>query len=152
MLAWVCHLIVASDDAYFADPCSSNGYPRRRIFRAPVADAPRAAKEFLFLGERIDASTAKDYGMVNRVVAREVLEKEVLDIAARIGKMPSLGLALAKRAVNQCEDLMDLRSRMDSVFGLHHAAHAHNAEIGSDALAGQDARSMRDERKAAEAE
>ena len=33
---------------------------------------------------------------------------------------------------------------MDSAFGLHHLAHAHNAETGTDALAGHDARSMRD--------
>jgi enoyl-CoA hydratase len=32
---------------------------------------------------------------------------------------------------------------MDSTFGLHHVAHAHNAEIGVDALAGMDARSMK---------
>jgi enoyl-CoA hydratase len=36
---------------------------------------------------------------------------------------------------------------MDSVFGLHHLAHAHNAEVGQDSLAGQDARSMRDSAK-----
>jgi hypothetical protein len=33
---------------------------------------------------------------------------------------------------------------MDSVFGLHHVAHAHNAEVGVDALGGHDARTMRD--------
>ena len=43
--------------------------------------------------------------------------------------MPPFGLALAKRAVNQCEDLMGMRPGMDSVFGLHHFAHAHNAEV-----------------------
>lgn len=60
-----------------------------------------------------------------------------------IAEMPALGLALAKRAVNQWEDLMGLRDGMHSVFGLHHVAHAHNAEIGADSLAGLDARSMR---------
>ena len=44
--------------------------------------------------------------------------------------MPPFGLALAKRAVNQCEDQMGMRPGMDSVFGLHHLAHAHNAEVG----------------------
>ncbi len=39
---------------------------------------------------------------------------------------------------------MGLRAGMDSVFGLHHAAHAHNAEVGADSLAGQNARTMRD--------
>ena len=61
--------------------------------------------------------------------------------------MPRLGLALTKKAVNQAEDLMGLQSGMDSVFGLHHAAHAHNAEVGGDHLAGHDARSMRDSQR-----
>ena len=39
---------------------------------------------------------------------------------------------------------MGLHAGMDSVFGLHHVAHAHNAEVGVDSLAGHDARSMRD--------
>jgi enoyl-CoA hydratase len=70
-----------------------------------------------------------------------------LDMANRIAKMPRLGLALAKKAVNQSEDLMGLHAGMDSVFGLHHVAHAHNAEVGEDSLAGHDARSMRDAAK-----
>jgi enoyl-CoA hydratase len=41
---------------------------------------------------------------------------------------------------------MGLQVGMDSVFGLHHLAHAHNAEVGADSLAGHDARSMRDAR------
>ena len=57
-------------------------------------------------------------------------------MAERISAMPRLGLALAKKAVNQSEDLQGLRAGMDSVFGLHHAAHAHNAEVGADSLAG----------------
>jgi HIP---CoA ligase len=51
--------------------------------------------------------------------------------------------ALAKRAINQCEDLMGMRPGMDSVFGLHHVAHAHNAEVSGHSLAGLDARDMR---------
>ena len=60
--------------------------------------------------------------------------------------MPPFGLALAKRAVNQCEDQMGLRPGMDSVFGLHHVAHAHNAETSGHSLAGLDARGMRDQK------
>jgi enoyl-CoA hydratase len=50
--------------------------------------------------------------------------------------MPTFGLALAKRAVNQCEDQMGLRNGMDAAFGLHHFAHAHNAELGNGSLGG----------------
>ena len=70
--------------------------------------------------------------MVNRVVPRDELEAEVLAIAERIATMPRFGLALTKKAVNQAEDLMGLHAGMDSVFGLHHLAHAHNAEVGAD--------------------
>jgi enoyl-CoA hydratase len=45
---------------------------------------------------------------------------------------------------------MGLQLGMDSVFGLHHFAHAHNAETGAGSLGGQDARSMRDARQQAE--
>jgi enoyl-CoA hydratase len=64
-------------------------------------------------------------------------------MADRIATMPSFGLALAKRAVNQCEDLMGMRAGMDSAFGLHHLAHAHNAEVSGDSLAGLDAHAMK---------
>ncbi|OHV44748.1 MULTISPECIES: enoyl-CoA hydratase [unclassified Pseudofrankia] len=150
MLAWVCDLIVASDDAFFADPVVRMGIPGVEYFAHPWVMGPRAAKEFLFLGERVDAQRALQLGMVNRVVPRAELAAEVTSIAERIATMPRLGLALTKKAVNQSEDLMGLQTGMDSVFGLHHLAHAHNAEVGSDSLAGQDARSMRDARRASE--
>jgi enoyl-CoA hydratase len=88
--------------------------------------------------------------MVNRVVPRDALDDEVSDLAKRISAMPRLGLALTKKAINQAEDLMGQHAGMDSAFGLHHLAHAHNAEVGIDSLGGHDARSMRDARSAAE--
>jgi enoyl-CoA hydratase len=150
MLAWVCDLIVAADDAFFADPVVRMGIPGVEYFAHPWMLGPRQAKEFLFLGERIDAARALQVGMVNRVVPRDRLDAEVTGIAGKIATMPRLGLALAKKAVNQAEDAMGLQLGMDSVFGLHHFAHAHNAEVGTDPLAGQDARSMRDARTEAE--
>lgn len=143
MLAWVCDLIIAADDAFFADPVLRMGIPGVEYFAHPWVLGPRQAKEFLFLGERIDAYRAHQLGMLNRVVPRAELERETLDIAGRIAEMPPLGLALAKRAVNQAEDQMGLRDGMDAAFGLHHLAHAHNAEVGQDSLAGHDARTMR---------
>ena len=57
--------------------------------------------------------------------------------------MPAFGLALAKRAVNQCEDQMGMRAGMESVFGLHHLAHAHNVEVTDNPLAGLDPAAMK---------
>lgn len=142
MLAWSCDLIIASEDAFFSDPVVRMGIPGVEYFAHPWQMAPRFAKEFLFLGERVDAIRARELGMINRVVTRDALEAETLSVASRIAEMPAFGLALTKKAVNQCEDLMGMRDGMDSVFALHHLAHAHNAEVGSDSLAGQDAKSM----------
>ncbi|MET9229082.1 enoyl-CoA hydratase [Lentzea sp. NPDC003310] len=143
MLAWVCDLIVASEDAFFADPVVRMGIPGVEYFAHPWVLGPRAAKEVLFTGDRFSAQRAYEWGMVSRVVPRSSLEEETFSLAARISAMPRFGLALAKKAVNQSEDLMGMRAGMDSVFGLHHFAHAHNAEVGTDALAGMDARSMK---------
>ena len=143
MLAWVCDVIIASDDAFFADPVVRMGIPGVEYFAHPWVLGPRFAKEVLFTGDRFSAQRAYELGMVNRVVPRDELAATAMAMAERIAAMPQFGLALAKRAVNQCEDLMGMRPGMDSVFGLHHLAHAHNAEVGADSLAGMDARSMK---------
>jgi enoyl-CoA hydratase len=142
-LAWICDIVIASQDAFFADPVVRMGIPGVEYFAHPWEMGPRFAREFLYLGERVDATRARELGMVNRVVPREALERETFDMARRIATMPRLGLALTKKAINQAEDLMGLRPGMDSVFGLHQLAHAHNAETSGDALAGQTAESMR---------
>jgi enoyl-CoA hydratase len=119
------------------------GIPGVEYFAHPWVLGPRFAKEVLFTGERFDAERAYQVGMVNRVVPRAELAETAFTLADRIATMPTFGLALAKRAVNQCEDLMGMRPGMDSVFGLHHLAHAHNAEVSGDSLAGLDAHGMK---------
>ena len=143
MLCFVCDLVVAADDAFFADPVVRMGIPGVEYFAHPWVLGSRAAKEILFTGDRFTAQRAYEWGLVNRVVARAELEAETLTLAERVAGMPQFGLALTKRAVNQCEDAMGMRTGMDSVFGLHHFAHAHNAEVGADSLAGMDAKSMK---------
>ena len=142
MLAWSCDLVVAADDAWFADPVVRMGIPGVEYFAHPWALNPRAAKELLFTGDPMPAERARELGMVTRVVPRDALEETVLALADRIAAMPPFGLMLAKKAVNQCEDIQGLRAGMESVFGLHHLAHAHNAEVSADPLGGLDAHAM----------
>ncbi|MER7823679.1 enoyl-CoA hydratase [Streptomyces sp. NPDC096097] len=144
MLAWVCDLIVASEDAFFADPVVRMGIPGVEYFAHPWAMPPRIAKEFLYTGDRMTAGRAYEVGMVNRVVADPELEAETERLALRIAGMPAFGLALTKRAVNQAEDLQGLHTGMDSVFGLHHLAHAHNAETAADSLGGVDIAALKE--------
>ena len=151
MLAWVCDLIVASEDAYFADPVVRMGIPGVEYFAHPYELNPRIAKEFLFTGERMSAQRAYQMGMVNRVVPREQLAAETLALATKIAAQPRLGLALTKQAINHVEDLQGKRAAMDAVFHMHHFAHAQNDLTSSNNLGGFDAKSMAAQNKAAEA-
>ncbi|MFB6569325.1 enoyl-CoA hydratase [Streptomyces noursei] len=144
MLAWICDLIVAADDAFFADPVVRMGIPGVEYFAHPWVLPPRIAKEFLYTGDRMLAQRAYELGMVNRVVPRAELAAKTRELAERIAEMPRMGLALTKRAVNQAEDLQGLHTGLDSVFGLHHLAHAHNAETARDSLGGMDIKKMKE--------
>lgn len=142
MLAWVCDLIVASDDAFFQDPVVRMGIPGVEYFAHPYELNPRIAKEFLMTGDRMGAERAYQMGMVNRVVARAQLEAETYALAARIARQPRMGLALTKQAVNHVEDLQGKRTAMDAVFAWHHFAHTHNELLSGDKLGGYDAKAM----------
>lgn len=147
MLAWVCDLIVASDDAFFQDPVVRMGIPGVEYFAHVHELNPRVAKEFLFLGERMQAERACQMGMVNRVVPRAELEAQTYEIAGRIARQPRLGLALTKTVINRIEEIQGLRTSMDMAFGYHHFSHAQSQLLGAGALGGHDARSMAEANK-----
>ncbi|MFT7622559.1 MAG: enoyl-CoA hydratase [Myxococcota bacterium] len=142
-LAWACDLIVASDDAFFADPVVRMGIPGVEYFAHPYVMNPRLAKEFLFTGDRMSAERAMQVGMINRVVPRESLREATLGLAQRIAEKPRFGLALAKKAINGAEDRMGMRDTMDAVYGLHHVAHAHMAQTSADHIGGMSAKDMK---------
>lgn len=142
MLAWVCDLIVAADDAYFSDPVVKMGIPGVEYFAHAYELHPRIAKEFLFLGEKMTAERACQMGMVNKVVARDALERETFAIAQRLALQPAFALTLAKQAINHVEDLQGKRTAMDAAFAWHHYAHAHNQLMTGNNLGGLDAKAM----------
>ena len=147
MLAWVCDLIIASDDAFFQDPVVRMGIPGVEYFAHAYELPPRIAKEFLLLGERMSAQRAEQFGMVNRVVPRDQLKTETTAVAAKLAAQPRLGAWLTKQAVNHVEELRGKRAAMDAVFHMHHFAHAQNDLTQGSAIAGLDARAMAAENK-----
>lgn len=142
MLAWVCDLIVASDDAFFQDPVQRMGIPGVEYFAHAFELPPRVAKEFILLGERMSAQRAHELGMVNRIVPRDKLETEVRAIAENLSAKGRLGLWLTKQAINHVEELRGKRTAMDAAFHMHHFAHAQSDLTQGNSLGGQDARSM----------
>ena len=142
MLAWVCDMIVASEDAFFQDPVVLMGQPGVEYFAHAFELPPRIAREFLLLGQRMPAQRAYDFGMVNRLVPRDQLRAEVEAIAAEIAKRPRFGMALTKQAINLVEELRGKRTAMDGVFHMHHLAHAHNQLTSGSLVGGLDHKAL----------
>ena len=150
MLAWVCDLIVASDDAFFQDPVQKlMGIPGVEYFAHGFELPPRVAKEFLLLGERMPAERAARFGMVNKVVPRAELRAAVADWAQKLAGQQRLGLWLTKQALNHVEDLRGKRTAMDAVFHMHHFAHAQNDLTTGHALGGVTGKSAAESNKKA---
>jgi enoyl-CoA hydratase len=129
MLAWVCDLIIASDDATFVDPVVAMGVCGVEFFNHPYELGIRKAKELLFTADVWDANEAHRLGMVNHVVPRAELEAFTLAMAGRIANKPSFALKMTKQAVNTAQNNMGQQATMDTSIALHHLCHAHNAEM-----------------------
>jgi len=143
MLAWVCDVIVASDDAFFQDPVGRMmGIPGIEYAAHGFELPPRIAKEFILFGERMSAARAEHFGMVNKVVPRDALRATVAEMAAKLVPQNRLGLWLTKQSLNQVEDLRGKRTAMDSIFHMHHFAHAQNDLVTGNALGGVDGKAM----------
>jgi enoyl-CoA hydratase len=142
MLAWVCDLIVASEDAFFQDPVLRMAQPGVEYFAHAFELPTRVARELLLLGRRMPAQRAYQFGMVNEIFPRETLREEVAKIAAEIAERDRFGLALTKQAFNFVEDLRGKRQAMDGVFHMHHLAHAHNQLMTGSLVGGLDAKAM----------
>ena len=141
-LAWVCDLIIASEESFFSDPTLKMGLPGIEYFGHPFELNPRIAKEFLFLGERMSAARAYQMGMLNKVVSLDNLEKETMKIAEKLTDIPSLAVTLTKQSINHIEDLQGHRVGMDATFGYHHFAHTHNELVDGEYLAGYNAKKL----------
>jgi enoyl-CoA hydratase len=126
MLAWVCDLIVASEDATFFDPVSAWGAPGLEWFAYPWEFGARKAKEFLFTGDTWSAQEAWRLGMVNHVVPAADLAESALALARRIANKPSFALKAAKQSVNAALDAQGQQLALDMAFQIHHLAHYHN--------------------------
>ncbi len=98
-LVATCDLAIAAEEAAFATPGVRIGL----FCTTPMVALSRAvgrkrALEMLLTGEPIDAHRAADWGLVNRVVARDELRAETRRLADRIAEASDLVVALGKQA------------------------------------------------------
>lgn len=125
MVANMCDLMVASDDAYFSDPVNhSLGAAAVEVLVHPWVLGLRKAKELLYTGQRITAADAKEWGMVNHVVPRAELEDFTLKLANQIAAAPPMSMRMLKRSLNRTADMMGFRNSIMAHFDTHQLSHA----------------------------
>jgi enoyl-CoA hydratase len=129
MLVWPCDIIVASEDATFADNTLTMGVSGAEYFGHPWEFGPRMAKELLFTADELSAYDALRLGMVNHVVERVALSGFVLELGSKIAAKPLFALKLAKEAMNAAEDSQGRANAMQTAFVLHQLCHSHNFQV-----------------------
>ena len=90
MLAWSCDLIVASDDAFFADPVVRMGIPGVEYFAHPWGWARASPRSSCSSASGSAPSGRGELGMVNRVVPARRPGAEVMASREQIAEMPAL--------------------------------------------------------------
>ena len=101
-----CDLAVASERATFATPGVRIGL----FCSTPMVAVSRAvgrkrALEMLLTGDSIDAHTAAEWGLVNRVVPEAELRAATLSLAGRIGNASAFTIKIGKQAFYRQADL-----------------------------------------------
>jgi enoyl-CoA hydratase/carnithine racemase len=105
-LVAMCDLAVASTEARFAVSGINVGLFCSTPAVALARNVPqKVALEMLLTGEFIDAQTARERGLVNRVVAAELLDAEVEKLALTIAAKSPAAVAAGKRLFYQQREL-----------------------------------------------
>jgi len=116
VIALASDLRVASEKARFAflfTKVGLTGADMGAAYLLPRVVGQGRALELLMFGDTIDASTADQYGLVNKVVPHEQLLSTAQEWAARLAQGPTLALSMTKRMVNN-EWNMDLVSAIEA--------------------------------------
>jgi len=138
MLAAMCDLIVAAEDAEFSNPVLRLTGAGVELLVEPWELGIRKAKEFLFTGDTIDAQEAWRLGLVNRVVPRAELEARTRELADRVALVPPVTAQTVKDTLNQTATLMGKRDALKYHFMAHHWVH--NSATALNALAARKAK------------
>jgi enoyl-CoA hydratase len=119
MLACMCDLIVAADDARFSNPVLRMSGAGVELLIEPWEMGARKAKEFLLCAETFDAAQAERLGLVNQVVARDDLATAAMAMAAKVALVPPVTAQAVKGSINATVDRMGQRDSWRHHFMVH---------------------------------
>lgn len=107
-LAMACDVTLAASDAVFGEPEPKFGSGIVALL-LPWLTGPKQAKEMLLFGnDRVSAEQAYAMGLINKVVSKETLAQESVDLARRCATLDANAVRLTKIAINRSYGAMGL--------------------------------------------
>jgi 2-(1,2-epoxy-1,2-dihydrophenyl)acetyl-CoA isomerase len=126
-IALACDLTVAKYSASFIQAFSKIGLipDSGGTFFLPRIIGSQKALALMMTGEKVSAEDADAMNMIYKAVPDQNFEEEVAQLAATMAQMPTFGLGLTKRAVNQsfANDLntqLALEEELQTIAGKSH--------------------------------
>src|SRR3954452_23520492 len=120
-LAFACDLVLAAESAFFGLAFVNIGLmpDGGSTLFVPAAVGKARAFEMALLGERVPAERAREWGLVNRVIADDQLMPEANTLVEFLAAGPTRSYAASKRALNQML-YPDLDGQLDLEAELQH--------------------------------
>ncbi len=122
-----CDITIASDDAVFGQP--EVRHVSNTTFLLAALTNWKHAHQWALTGDHMDAQEAQRIGIINRVVPRDNLEEETMQLAQRIAKVPEASVRVNKAVTWMGLDAMGLSTAMKVNSALSSIAHASYGEV-----------------------
>jgi 2-(1,2-epoxy-1,2-dihydrophenyl)acetyl-CoA isomerase len=123
-IALACDIVLVAESASFIQAFSKIGLipDSGGTFMLPRLIGFQRASALMMTGEKVSARDAWMMGMVYKVYPDEVFMEEVLKMAGTLAQMPTYGLALTKKALNQSltnnlEQQLELEDELQTLAG-----------------------------------
>ena len=102
-IALACDITIASDSASFIQAFSKIGLipDSGGTFFLPRIIGRQKASALMMLGDKVSASDAEALGMIYKTIPHDDFQEETMKLVHRLSNMPTKGLGLTKRALNQ---------------------------------------------------
>jgi enoyl-CoA hydratase/carnithine racemase len=121
-LALMADMRIASENAFFAESFVKLGLipGDGGAWLLPRAVGAARAAEMAFTGDRVDAATALEWGLVSRVVAADALMDTAKQLAARVASNPPNALRLTKKLLREADTqhlggILELSAAMQAI-------------------------------------
>lgn len=130
-LVMMCDLTIAADNAKFGEP------EVRFSHLGPLMVMPwfiglKRARELLFFGDMIDAKTALEFGMINRIVPAAELREATMKYAKRLSLISPEALRWGKKVINRGAEIAGFRAALEAGVDSFVSLYAIQTEVGKE--------------------